>query len=101
MTAPKPLDVLAVEIRAAYKGFADAQMTALERVKQTGELLIEAKAQFTKHGEWTDWVETNCPFTERMAQNYSRIARHWPELMARAEIENRNGVSDLSLRQAL
>jgi protein gp37 len=59
---------LAARIRTAAR-------TTLEHAIQVGELLIEAK-RLVAHGDWTTWLEGNCDLSERMAQNYMRLARH-------------------------
>jgi hypothetical protein len=41
--------------------------------------LLEAQSR-VKHGEWTGWVQENCNFGARTAQNYLLLARHRAEL---------------------
>lgn len=57
-----------------------------------GALLIQAKQEFTKHGEWRKWLADNVGISERNAQSYMRLAR---------EYLNPKPVSDLGLRAAL
>src|SRR5262249_22843249 len=61
-----------------------------------GNLLVDAKRQ-VGHGEWLDWLRANCPFSERTAQAYMRLAREVPRLdEAKAQ-----RVAGLSVRQAI
>src|SRR5258708_2094965 len=58
-----------------------------------GELLIEAKHRYGKHGKWAKWLADNIEFSERLAQCYMRLAR--------LPLQKRNAVADLPLREAL
>ncbi len=47
---------------------------SLEKAIRIGQLLSEQK-EFLKHGEFTPWLESNIPFTDRTARNYMRLYR--------------------------
>jgi hypothetical protein len=72
-----------------------AVRAALERARQAGQLLLEAKAQ-CRHGEWLPWLSANVRLSERTAQGYMRLAVEWERLQA-----NPQRVADLPLRDAL
>lgn len=59
---------------------------------EIGKLLIEAKEQLTKHGEWLNWLSTSVDISERMAERYMQLARAYP---------NSTSVSDLGMTKAL
>ena len=82
---------LAARIAEAHAHVARAMQTGLANAKIANELLIEAK-QTVPHGQWEDWVHSNCQFSGRTAQVYMRIARLAPAKAQR--------VADLSLREA-
>lgn len=86
---------IAAEIIAAHKAANTAARSALEHARVAGEKLIEAKANIG-HGQWLPWVAEHLPMiTERTVQNYMKVATHWGDL------EKRNGVSGLPLRDVL
>ena len=47
---------------------------SLEKAIRIGQLLSEQK-QTLKHGEFTQWLEANIPFTDRTARNYMWLYR--------------------------
>jgi hypothetical protein len=47
---------------------------SLENAIRIGELLTEQKSSL-KHGQFTYWIATNLPFSDRTAQNYMRVYR--------------------------
>jgi hypothetical protein len=57
-------------------------------------LLIEAKQQ-CQHGEWSDWIKSNCECSQRTAQLYMRLFKRWPEVEGKAQ-----RVAFLSFRDA-
>lgn len=61
---------------------------SLDLAIHLGELLTTKKAAL-KHGEWTNWMTANLPFSPRTGQNYIRLYEQ------RDRIKNEN-VSDLS-----
>ena len=69
---------------------------AVEHAVKVGELLTHAKSQ-VEHGEWLPWLEANCAFSKRMAQNYVRLAKELPKL----DTEKAQRVSHLNLRDAV
>ena len=68
------LTELATRINEAYEAVASAQKGTLEYAIKTGELLQEAKNK-VKHGEWSKWLELNCPnIPARTATDYMKLA---------------------------
>ena len=61
----------------------DAKRAGGEAVLTIGKRLIEAKAMLS-HGDWLLWLETRVEFSERTAQNFMRLARHYsnPQTLA-------------------
>lgn len=78
----------ASEIRQLHSEIISAAKTSLEKAIRIGQLLAEQKAKLA-HGQWTPWLESNVPFTDRTARNYIRL---WDE-RDRLKTET---VSDLS-----
>jgi hypothetical protein len=92
-----PLPELARRINAEHAACLDAAQTAVGKAMEVGRLLSEAKGQ-VRHGEWAGWVEQNCTFGIRQAQNYMRVHQNRDAI----EGEMRNGASHLaSLRGAI
>jgi hypothetical protein len=54
------LAVLSSEIIAAHQAAERAKLTSLERAKEAGSRLSEAK-QLLGHGNWLDWLKTIAP----------------------------------------
>jgi hypothetical protein len=71
MTVPVALTDLVGQINAEHEACLAAAEDALVRALEVGRLLTEAKDRL-RHGEWADWVEANCHFGVRQAQNYMR-----------------------------
>lgn len=61
-----------------------------------GEMLAAARG-LAKHGTWQTWVEKNCEFTPRHANNLIRLSEYVQSLDA----ANRNCISDLTLSAAI
>ena len=61
-----------------------------------GALLIEAKKQVA-HGEWENWLESNCQVAPRTAQSYMRLFKQLPLL----EDSKAQRVADLPLREVM
>lgn len=59
-------------IRALHADAHRLADEAIDRAKEAGRLLLEAKRE-TPHGEWGKWVEANCGFTDRTARRYMRL----------------------------
>jgi hypothetical protein len=97
MTIQRTLPDLAAQINAEHAACLAAASAAIGKAIDVGRLLVEAKAQ-VQHGEWAGWVEANCTFELRQAQNYMRAFAHRDEI----EAQMRNGASHLtSLREAI
>jgi hypothetical protein len=87
---------LAGRVRIEHEAVSASLKESVRHAMTAGELLIEAKAQFGRHGRWLPWLKDHCTISERTAQLYMRVAK------SRTEIEDqmRNGVADLSLNGA-
>ena len=61
----------------------DAKRAGGEAILTIGKGLIEAKALLS-HGEWLPWLEEKIEFSEKAAQNFMRLARHYsnPQTLA-------------------
>lgn len=68
---------------------------ALERARDAGLLLIEAKP-LVGHGKWESWVSTNCRFESPQATKYMRIADQWDEIQ-----QKRTSGSPLTINEAV
>lgn len=82
------LEHLAAQINKEHNASVKAASSTVEHARRAGELLIEAKDR-VEHGQWLPWLKDNFPFTTVTAQNYMRIAREWPQIVA---IANTKGV---------
>jgi hypothetical protein len=67
------LPVLAAEVREAHQAAREATRTAIDRAREAGLSLIEAKS-LLDHGQWLPWLEQT-GLSVRTAQKYMRIAR--------------------------
>lgn len=83
ITDKKSLTELKVEIKFHLNQMAGHAV-------EIGKLLIEAKEQ-VDHGEWYKWLEENFNLSEKMANNFMRVAERFG---------NRNLSSDLKLNQS-
>src|SRR3972149_9698212 len=73
--------MLAVEITKAHEQATRTAQSSLEHARRAGELLLKAKSQYCRHGEWLPWLGRHCPsLPPRTAQVYMTIARRWPGL---------------------
>lgn len=71
---------------------------ALDRARDLGLLLIEAKAAVQAAGrKWGEWLEQDCSLASRTAQRFMTVARRWDEP---AFIEARKARPGLPLREA-
>jgi hypothetical protein len=86
------LQEISAQINAEHSAAEHSLRASVEHAIRAGELLIEAKRSVL-HGSWSDWLQQNLTFSERLAQTYMRIAR--------LPIEKRNAVADLPLREVL
>lgn len=89
------LPILAAEINRAHDLACRAAQTTLDHAIAVGERLNEAKA-ILGHGKWLPWLAENCDFSERMARNYMRLAKHKDEVKSKSAT-----VADLTVRAAL
>jgi hypothetical protein len=48
---------------------------------RAGKLLLEAKIA-VRHGDWSEWLASNCRVSERTAQVYMQLAREYPQGLA-------------------
>jgi len=69
------LPEIAEKIKAEYRGVFDAAKVVISKAIAFGELLIAEKAKF-RHGDWLDWLETNCDLEKRTAQRYMKLAQN-------------------------
>ena len=63
-----------VELRATATTICSLAVTMTSAILDIGCRLIAAK-QALPHGRFSAWVETECGFTHRTAQNYMRVAK--------------------------
>src|SRR5262249_42870027 len=100
ITAPEadPLEHLAIQIREGYKACLKAGQYYLLYAAIVGRALVEAK-ELVPHGGWEAWVDANCAFSTRQAQDYMRYAR----AIENREIdpETQSSAEALSIRQVL
>lgn len=59
---------------------------------EIGFILIEAKEQLVRHGQWLSWLAYNVDISERMAERYMQLAKAYG---------NSTSVSDLGITKAL
>jgi phage N-6-adenine-methyltransferase len=86
---------LAARIKIEHEAYGAAARKGVEHAMAAGDLLLEAKAQLGRHGQWLPWLKEHCALSERTAQLYMRLARK------RSEIEGKyESVADLTLRAA-
>jgi hypothetical protein len=67
------LPILQDEIRIAHRDARDAAKTAVDRARDAGAKLLEAK-DLLGHGEWLPWLKET-GVSPRTAQKYMRLAR--------------------------
>jgi hypothetical protein len=85
---------LAEQINTEHKAVIDGLRASLDHAIKAGELLLDAK-RIAGHGNWLGWLQANCQFSERTAQNYIKLAENKERLL------NTQRVADLSLREAI
>lgn len=66
--------------------------TIVQSFLEIGNLLIEAKEQLTKHGQWMKWLDNEVNISYRMAERYMQLARAYA---------NSTSVTDLGMTKAL
>lgn len=75
------LDQLAMNIQKGHRRCIDSIKGLIAQAKGIGDWLNQAK-KLVGHGRWTAWVEDNCHVSQRMAQKYRLVARHYDALVA-------------------
>lgn len=89
----RSLDALAAEANRCHRECKAAARTALARAVDAGRALIVAKAQ-VPHGAWGVWLVRNFEGSDRIAQDYMKLARN-PRRVAEMD------AAGISLRGAL
>jgi hypothetical protein len=84
---------LAARIRSSHEAMRQILHTAVKRAMDTGDMLLEAKAQLG-HGEWMPWLRDHCTLPQRTANLYMRLAK------GRAVIEASGDIAGLTLNAA-
>lgn len=90
------LPSLARQINAAVTDAENHARSAMEVALTAGDLLTKAKQQ-VPHGEWENWLASNCRVAPRTAQSYMRLFKQVPLL----EDSKAQRVADLPLREAM
>lgn len=90
-----PSSDLATRINAAHEEVKKALWRGAEHAIEAGRLLLQAKAT-VRHGNWIEWVGSNCRFSERTAQLYMRLAQEAPSLEAKTQ-----RIADLTVNDAI
>ena len=72
-TSSNSLVDLAERVKIAHEAALTAAQTAIDRAREAGRLLAEAKLQL-RHGEWLPWLRTT-ELSARTAQGYMQLAR--------------------------
>ncbi|MGB2610806.1 MAG: DUF3102 domain-containing protein [Isosphaeraceae bacterium] len=72
------LEELAARIQEAHVAVARASAAVVAFAVTAGRLLLKARARVPV-GSWGPWLECNCKFSVRTAQDYMRIARAFDE----------------------
>jgi ParB-like chromosome segregation protein Spo0J len=88
------LVALARKINAGHEAVQRLAGEALERARQTGQLLIRAKEQLD-HGQWLPWLKENVKFSQQAANNYMRVAKGW------GQITSASNFPAMSIREAI
>jgi hypothetical protein len=70
------LQDLAGRINEAHRQVELHAAAALEKAREAGDLLLDAKGK-VGHGRWLPWLAENVCCSERTAQIYMRVAKHW------------------------
>ena len=98
---------LVKRINETYAHIERATRETVPRAIELGAMLIKAKADYGTHGDWGQWLKTNCKqLSERTAQLYMKLAEGRPKI--EVELAKRSDpatvadlISELSLRGAL
>jgi hypothetical protein len=89
------LDAIASQLKKIHGEFLALAGRSLGMAKTVGDLLVEAKS-LVEHGDWSAWLETNFPGSERSAQGYMRLASKWEQIDTKSA-----ETADLTLDAAL
>ena len=89
------LPIIAAKINKAHADAWRSFRAGLTQAIEAGTLLIEAKEK-NGHGGWLLWLKDNVDFSDRMARNYMRLAKHQDKFGA-----NSATVADLAVREAI
>lgn len=89
------LDELASRIADEHDQFSKSVKTGLEHAIAAGHLLKRVKDTLSR-GKWLDWIGKNCPFSQRTAADYMRLAEH--ETTVRASSQH---AANLTIRAML
>ena len=82
MPAPNnDLTVLADQINAEHAEVVKHVQQGADHAIRAGKLLNQAKIA-VRHGDWSEWLATNCRVSERTAQVYMQLAREYPQGLA-------------------
>ena len=79
------LAVLASRINSEHDEVVKAVVHGADHAIRAGKLLLEAKIA-VRHGDWSEWLATNCRVSERSAQLYMQLAREFPQGVAGASL---------------
>jgi hypothetical protein len=75
------LAVLAGQINDEHDEVVKAIVHGADHAIRAGKLLLAAKIA-ARHGDWSEWLATNCRVSERSAQLYMQLAREFPQGLA-------------------
>lgn len=79
MPAPSSdLAALATQINAEHDEVIKHVQQGADHAIRAGKLLNQAKIA-VRHGDWSEWLATNCRVSERTAQVYMQLAREYPQ----------------------
>jgi hypothetical protein len=81
-----PLEDLAKRLDEQFAKAEAGLRRGLTEAIRFGEMLLTAK-QRIGHGEWLSWVQRNCRFSTRTAQQYARLAKRQVELEAKSKAQ--------------
>ena len=87
---PRDLAAIAADIQAQKGKTAEA-------ILEIGRLLIEAKAQLTKHRTWLHWLSDNVGLSTRTAERCMMLARGYPNSSALANLSATKALALLAI----
>jgi hypothetical protein len=95
LTSQNALTDLAARINAEHGKVKEAIVRGAWHAIEAGGLLWEAKGK-VQHGHWLEWLPANCPFSERTAQLYMKLAQDLPRIEAKPQ-----RIADMTLTDAI